>query len=91
MLLGCDLDSAQDEALGAELGLWLVGKTGRCASARELSQLGPKPGKEEKPFSFSFLIFQSHFSKDFEFCFGFEINRSVQKFQCSSMSAQSCL
>jgi hypothetical protein len=54
--------------------------------------MGQKPGKEgETLFFFYFPIFQSYFPKYFEFSFVFEVNYSVQKFQCSSMSAQSCI
>jgi hypothetical protein len=51
---------------------------------------GPKLETEEKPFPFSFPIFQSHFPKDFEIHFEFDANHSIQNFKCSSMNAQSC-
>jgi hypothetical protein len=44
------------------------------------SQLGQRAKSQERrgnPFLFSFPIFQSHFPKDFEFSFVFEVNHSV--------------
>jgi hypothetical protein len=45
---------------------------------------------EKNPFLLPFPNFQSHFPKDFESSFEFDLNHSIQKFRCSSMNAQSC-
>jgi hypothetical protein len=88
-----------------EGGEWKVGRAqgegrrGRALpattwTAQERGALGLSWAKSrnerKKTFSFSFLIFQSHFPKDFESSFKFESNHSIQKFKCSSMNAQSC-
>jgi hypothetical protein len=54
------------------------------------AELGRKPNEADFPFSFSFLVFQNHFPKDFEIHFEFNSNHSIQNFKCSSMNAQSC-
>jgi hypothetical protein len=58
--------------------------------SRPAGWLGQKPKGEENLFSFSFQNFQSNFQMDFEFSFVIESNHSIQKIQCSIMSAQSC-
>jgi hypothetical protein len=40
-------------------------------------------------FLFLFLIFQCHFSKNFQIQFEFDLNHSTQNFKCRSMNAQS--
>jgi hypothetical protein len=54
------------------------------------AQLREKNGPVEKSFSFSFPIFQIHFSNDFQIKFEFDLNHSIQNSKCSSMNAQSC-
>jgi hypothetical protein len=67
-------------------GCWAYGREERGnrpargeGGSRLARWLGQKPKGEENFFSFSFLIFESHFSKDFEFSFVFESNHSIQK------------
>jgi hypothetical protein len=57
---------------------------------RAATELGRNPNEDEFPFLFLFLIFQSHFSNDFQIKFEFDLNHSIQNFKCSSMNAQSC-
>jgi hypothetical protein len=77
---------------GVELGRGRDKAKRPTEKAGRSNRLGQRANGQERwgnPFSFSFPIFQSHFPKDFEFTFVFEVNHSVQKFKCSSMSAQS--
>jgi hypothetical protein len=60
-VLGCDPGLAQDTTFWARL----VEEQGSWAGS------GRKPVREGSPFSFSFQIFQSKSSKDFEILFEF--------------------
>ena len=56
-----------------------------------MGQNGRKRGRGKNSFSFSKAIFQIHFQKILNSFFRFDPSHTIQKKQCSSMNATTCI